>query len=250
MFSFDEKNLYPPCRVTRDSKYRSFQTLLEHYWSPHYSRPKTTEHGFPSLYISLSPSLGPQKIVHHWWQFPLSSILYRRSHRRKKCRTHRRSNLNNGGRIPSPPMCVRAPHPPWWPCLKDASVVRAGGRRRLQDTTCATGSGVFVTSSEFPLLEGCLFEGDIYTNNEVEFQSDTGIIIARRPENDPENVSLLPRGHLIRPFSEGVRGFPDKNGTKGWRLFFFIFHGLERGGSHCCEEHSGSMRLVGFPVRA
>lgn len=43
--------------------------------------------------------------------------------------------------------------------------------------SCAAGSGVTVTSSEFPLLEGCLAEL-VFDGGEVEFQSDTGVIFA------------------------------------------------------------------------
>ena len=51
------------------------------------------------------------------------------------------------------------------------------------------GSGVTVTSSEFPELEGCLAEVDLYVNNEVEFVSDTGLIVAGGTEDDPDTVS-------------------------------------------------------------
>lgn len=53
---------------------------------------------------------------------------------------------------------------------------------------CAAGAGVFVTSSEFLLLEGCLQETDRYANIGVEFVSDTGLIIAIAPINAPETA--------------------------------------------------------------
>jgi len=56
-------------------------------------------------------------------------------------------------------------------------------------TTCVAGAGVNVTSSEFPELEGCLAEIDLYLNNEVEFASDTGLIIATGTQADPDTVS-------------------------------------------------------------
>lgn len=43
--------------------------------------------------------------------------------------------------------------------------------------SCAEGSGVTVTSSDFPLLEGCLAEIDLFTNEGPEFLSGTGIIV-------------------------------------------------------------------------
>ena len=45
-----------------------------------------------------------------------------------------------------------------------------------------------MTSSEFPLLEGCLAEIDVFEGGEVEFLSDTGIIIAVALEDDPDTV--------------------------------------------------------------
>ncbi len=64
-----------------------------------------------------------------------------------------------------------------------------GGRRKLQ-AACADGSGVFVTSSEFPELEGCLAEVDVYINtNEIEFLSDTGLIVASATVDTPDTVS-------------------------------------------------------------
>ena len=54
--------------------------------------------------------------------------------------------------------------------------------------TCAAGSGVTVTSSDFPDLEGCLEEIDLYVNNEVEFVSDTGLILAGGATTDPQTV--------------------------------------------------------------
>ncbi|CBJ26644.1 expressed unknown protein [Ectocarpus siliculosus] len=48
--------------------------------------------------------------------------------------------------------------------------------RRLQ--TCAEGSGVTVTSSMFPLLEGCLVETDLIEGGEAEFVGETGMIAA------------------------------------------------------------------------
>lgn len=54
-------------------------------------------------------------------------------------------------------------------------VISNDGRRKLQ--TCAEGSGVGVTSSEFPAMEGCLEETDLVTTNDgPEFASSTGII--------------------------------------------------------------------------
>lgn len=54
-----------------------------------------------------------------------------------------------------------------------------GGDRKLQ-SSCTSG-GVTVTSSEFPLLEGCLAEIDIFTNDGFEYLSLTGLIIADVP---------------------------------------------------------------------
>ena len=65
----------------------------------------------------------------------------------------------------------------------DGAAVAAGGdtdggeHRELQGTTCASGSGVFVTSSEYPLLEGCLFEVELLDstiNDEIEYQTVAG----------------------------------------------------------------------------
>ncbi len=68
-----------------------------------------------------------------------------------------------------------------------------GGHRGLQTTSsCTAGSSVFVTSSEFPLMEGCLAELDLYINNEVEWVSDTGLIIAGATVEDPDSVSSTP----------------------------------------------------------
>lgn len=48
-----------------------------------------------------------------------------------------------------------------------------------------------MTSSEFPQLEGCLEEVDIYTNDGFEYLSATGLIITVVPENeDDETVSV------------------------------------------------------------
>lgn len=50
--------------------------------------------------------------------------------------------------------------------------------------TCAAGAGVSVTSSEFPQVEGCLVETDIYDNDGVEYVSATGAIFSGVPEGD------------------------------------------------------------------
>ena len=75
---------------------------------------------------------------------------------------------------------------------RDITNTGQDGRRRLQTTTCADGSGVTVTSTEFPLLEGCLGESEDarFNNAQVEFSSDTGIILAGVTEDDPTNVSV------------------------------------------------------------
>lgn len=65
------------------------------------------------------------------------------------------------------------------------------GHRKLQETTCGVGSGVSVTSSEFPLLEGCLDEIDLYINSEFEFISSTGIIISGGTGEDPATVGAF-----------------------------------------------------------
>eukprot|EP00903_Cladosiphon_okamuranus_P011462 g10796.t1 len=59
-----------------------------------------------------------------------------------------------------------------------------GSRRKQQ--TCADGSGVTVTSSLFPLLEGCLEESHDwrFINNHVEFISATGLIVSLLLEGD------------------------------------------------------------------
>ncbi|CAM9789902.1 unnamed protein product [Ectocarpus sp. 4 AP-2014] len=54
--------------------------------------------------------------------------------------------------------------------------------RRLQ--TCAEGSGVTVTSSMFPLLEGCLVEMDLIEGGEVEFVGETGVITSELNSDD------------------------------------------------------------------
>ncbi|CAN0500726.1 unnamed protein product, partial [Ectocarpus sp. 12 AP-2014] len=54
--------------------------------------------------------------------------------------------------------------------------------RRLQ--TCAEGSGVTVTSSMFPLLEGCLVEMDLVEGGEVEFVGETGVIASELNSGD------------------------------------------------------------------
>ncbi|CAM9671157.1 unnamed protein product, partial [Ectocarpus sp. 12 AP-2014] len=54
--------------------------------------------------------------------------------------------------------------------------------RRLQ--TCAEGSGVTVTSSMFPLLEGCLVEMDLVEGGEVEFVGETGVIASALNSDD------------------------------------------------------------------
>lgn len=59
---------------------------------------------------------------------------------------------------------------------KDSSSNNNGFRRKLQ--TCAAGSGVTVTSSLFPLMEGCLVEDDIFVGGEIEYDGDTGLILA------------------------------------------------------------------------
>ena len=70
-----------------------------------------------------------------------------------------------------------------------------GGGRKLQ--SCAVGSGVTVTSSEFPLLEGCLqeFDGD--------FASATGAILGLVPDGATSVILLRSRSsHLFsRVFS-------------------------------------------------
>lgn len=56
--------------------------------------------------------------------------------------------------------------------------------RQLQ--TCAEGSGVTVTSSLFPLLEGCLFEMDMFVGGYVEFVGDTGMIASELASDDDD----------------------------------------------------------------
>ena len=64
-------------------------------------------------------------------------------------------------------------------------------------SSCAVGSGVTVTSSEFPLLEGCLEEVDIYNNDGFEYLSATGIIVTVVPEdNDTVSVNNIGGGFL------------------------------------------------------
>lgn len=56
--------------------------------------------------------------------------------------------------------------------------------RRLQ--TCAEGSGVTVTSSMFPPLEGCLAEMDLIEGGEVEFVGETGVIASELNSDDAD----------------------------------------------------------------
>ena len=66
------------------------------------------------------------------------------------------------------------------------------GRRKLQES-CPEGSGVTVTSSEFPLLEGCLqeSEGARFLNSHVEFSSDTGLIVSGLSATDSTTVNYF-----------------------------------------------------------
>eukprot|EP00752_Nemacystus_decipiens_P018688 g16752.t1 len=63
-----------------------------------------------------------------------------------------------------------------------------GGRRQLQ--TCSAGSGIFVTSSEFPNLEGCMSEFDIFEGGEIEYLTEDGlgIIFAAQPTGLTEEL--------------------------------------------------------------
>lgn len=46
---------------------------------------------------------------------------------------------------------------------------------------CSAGSGITVTSTTFPDLEGCLREVDSVAGGELEYESDTGAIFAHTP---------------------------------------------------------------------
>lgn len=72
-----------------------------------------------------------------------------------------------------------------------------GGRRKLQ--TCSDGSGVTVTSSEFPLLEGCLdeFEDTRFANGQVEFLSSTGLIVSSLTEATGSTVRVWCLGFVV-----------------------------------------------------
>ncbi|CAM9989444.1 unnamed protein product [Ectocarpus fasciculatus] len=60
--------------------------------------------------------------------------------------------------------------------------------RHRQLQTCAEGSGVTVTSSMFPLLEGCLVEMDLIDGGEVEFvgATETGVISSTLTSEDDD----------------------------------------------------------------
>lgn len=57
--------------------------------------------------------------------------------------------------------------------------------RQRQLQTCAEGSGVTVTSSLFPLLEGCLAEMDVL-DGEMEFIGDAGMIASQLTSDDDD----------------------------------------------------------------
>ena len=61
-----------------------------------------------------------------------------------------------------------------------------GGRRQLQ--ICTDGSSIFITSSEFPILEGCLSETEIFAGGEIEYitESGLGFIYAAEPDGMTE----------------------------------------------------------------
>eukprot|EP00752_Nemacystus_decipiens_P002667 g2495.t1 len=66
------------------------------------------------------------------------------------------------------------------------ALVNNGGHRQLQ--TCADGSSIFVTSSEFPNLEGCMSEVEIFEGGEVEYLTEEGlgIIYSTTPTGETE----------------------------------------------------------------
>lgn len=64
---------------------------------------------------------------------------------------------------------------------------------------CATGTGVTVTSTEFPLLEGCLLEVDyIDPGGELDYTSGTGAILALPTVGEAEVRLLALFGFLPR----------------------------------------------------
>lgn len=93
-----------------------------------------------------------------------------------------------------------------------------GARRNLQ--TCPDGSGVTVTSPEFPLLEGCLEESEDsrFANDHVEFSSDTGAIISGAVEtsNSTTMVNTLCFEFLVSALRTCVRVVCPTSGHLGF----------------------------------
>jgi len=81
----------------------------------------------------------------------------------------------NAGRLPAKDLKAVAPGAPRPRRAADGGG-GGGGRRRLQSASCASGSSVFVTSSEFAQMEGCLAETDLLdTNVEIEYVTESAM---------------------------------------------------------------------------
>lgn len=72
-----------------------------------------------------------------------------------------------------------------FPAPPSSAGENGGVRRKLQ--SCSAGSGVTVTSSEFPVLEGCLIETEVFVNFQVEYVTEDGLGII---------VAFVPTGYF------------------------------------------------------
>lgn len=67
-------------------------------------------------------------------------------------------------------------------------------------SSCAAGSGVSVTSSEYPKLEGCLEEADVFSKDGVEFWSATGVIASVVPDGEVTVCASFSRAFFVFMF--------------------------------------------------
>jgi len=88
-----------------------------------------------------------------------------------------------------------------------------GDHRTLQ--SCAAGSGVTVTSSPFPLLEGCL------TESNDEYSSDTGLVVSGGVEG---GNSTMVRPYLRTNALYCLRRFPASPVVAWWRKYIALLH--------------------------